>query len=120
MSVERRRYTRIVFDAPAEIKTDVGLLEVQVLDVSLKGALIRLPALGMLGVGAHCEFSVPLADGTTRIVMSTVVAQVLGMNAGLECRRIDLDSISHLRRLVELNSGDAKLLERELRLLKPE
>jgi hypothetical protein len=33
---------------------------------------------------------------------------------GFECEYIDLDSISNLRRLVELNLGDSVLLERQL------
>jgi hypothetical protein len=33
---------------------------------------------------------------------------------GFECEHIDIDSISNLRRLVELNLGDAELLERQL------
>jgi hypothetical protein len=33
---------------------------------------------------------------------------------GFECEFIDLDSISNLRRLVELNLGDSMLLERQL------
>jgi len=36
---------------------------------------------------------------------------------GLSCREIDLDSITHLRRLVALNLGDEALLDRELGLL---
>ena len=36
---------------------------------------------------------------------------------GFVCRHIDVDSISHLRRLVELNLGDEALLERELAAL---
>ena len=36
---------------------------------------------------------------------------------GMVCRHIDVDSISHLRRLVELNLGDEALLERELAAL---
>jgi hypothetical protein len=36
---------------------------------------------------------------------------------GFVCRHIDLESISHLRRLVELNLGDESLLERELAAL---
>jgi hypothetical protein len=36
---------------------------------------------------------------------------------GFVCQYIDLDSISHLRRLVELNLGDGSLLERELAAL---
>jgi hypothetical protein len=33
---------------------------------------------------------------------------------GLQTEHIDLDSISHLRRLIELNVGDADILNREL------
>ena len=36
---------------------------------------------------------------------------------GLNCKDIDVDSITHLRRLVELNLGDPELLERELSAL---
>jgi hypothetical protein len=36
---------------------------------------------------------------------------------GVRCVEIDLESISHLRRLVELNLGDAELLHRELSAL---
>jgi hypothetical protein len=32
---------------------------------------------------------------------------------GLACREIDLDSVTHLRRLVALNLGDETLAERE-------
>ena len=37
-----------------------------------------------------------------------------GANVGLRCDNIDLDSITHLRRLVELNVGDHNILERDL------
>ena len=33
---------------------------------------------------------------------------------GLSCEKMDIDSVSHLKRLVELNLGDQDLLEREL------
>lgn len=35
------------------------------------------------------------------------------------CEHIDLDSITHLKRLVELNLGDPELLHRELSALLP-
>jgi hypothetical protein len=38
---------------------------------------------------------------------------VEGPQVGLRCASIDLDSITHLRRLVELNSGDPAILDRE-------
>jgi hypothetical protein len=36
---------------------------------------------------------------------------------GLHCRHIDIESLAHLRRLIELNLGDPALLERELAAL---
>ena len=38
---------------------------------------------------------------------------------GLFCHHIDIDSITHLRRLIELNLGDETLLQRELAELLP-
>jgi hypothetical protein len=48
------------------------------------------------------------------ITMETRVVHREGDDAGLRCLSIDLDSVTHLRRLVELNLGDPALLDREL------
>jgi len=42
------------------------------------------------------------------------VAHVEGGRVGLRRTHIDIESVTHLRRLVELNLGDPALLEREL------
>ena len=36
---------------------------------------------------------------------------------GIVCEHIDVDSASHLRRIVELNTGNEHLLEREIEAL---
>ena len=46
--------------------------------------------------------------------MTAGIAHVDGNRAGLLCRSIDLDSVTHLRRLIELQLGDPALLERDL------
>jgi len=114
---ERRQYARIAFHAPAELVFSAGKLEVVVLDLSLKGALIRLPADAALQAGAICQLHVRLDEMSDQISMEVRVTHVGGGNAGLLCRIIDLDSVTHLRRLVELNLGDPLLLERELSAL---
>lgn len=119
MTTERRQHTRIAFDAPAELTTDLGVLSVMVMDLSLKGALVTLPLQGTLGVGTYCGLKIALAGAGAgeRISMMARVAQIQGKYAGLKIRSIDLDSVSHLRRLIELNAGDPTLLDRELRSL---
>ena len=93
-------------------------MQVQVLDLSLKGALLKLPegATG-LQTGSPCLLKVHLAGLEQPIAMAGEIGHVQGGHAGLVCRSIDLESITHLRRLIEMNLGDASLLDRDLRAL---
>ncbi|MEI8326172.1 MAG: PilZ domain-containing protein, partial [Betaproteobacteria bacterium] len=56
----------------------------------------------------------PLNETGDKIIMKGVVAHLDGPRIGLECQHIDVDSLTNLRRLVELNLGDASLVDREL------
>ena len=57
------------------------------------------------------------AAGEAVIRMEGEIAHRDGTQVGMRCTGIDLDSIAHLRRLVELNLGDEELLHRELSAL---
>ena len=92
-------------------------LHATVLDLSLKGALLRLPAEALPESGAPCLLKVRLGDSATSIAMAGEVAHTEGDHAGVICRSIDLESITHLRRLIQMNMGDAALLDRELKAL---
>ena len=114
---DRRQYSRIAFHAPAQLVLAGATLDVVVLDISLKGALIGLPAQTVLPDGASGQLQIKLDAVDGLISMDTRVTHVGGGNAGLLCLVIDIDSVTHLRRLVELNLGDPLLLERELSAL---
>ncbi len=117
MTDERRLHSRIAFHSPAQLVFTDSTIEVVVLDISLKGALIRLPADTPIEDGAICMLHVHLSGTDDQISMEARVAHVEGRYAGLLCITIDLDNVTHLRRLVELNLGDSALLERELSAL---
>ena len=117
MSNNRRQFSRIAFHAPAELVTSQQRHEVVALDLSLKGALVRLPIGHKVADGENCTPRVRLGDLDASIRMQGVITHVEGLYIGLACRNIDLDSVTHLRRLVELNLGDPQLLERELSAL---
>ena len=55
-----------------------------------------------------------LGKGGEHISMEGKVIHQDGQHIGIECERIDVESMINLRRLVELNMGDENLLEREL------
>ena len=119
MSDERRHHARIAFQAPARLVLGERSLEVVVLDLSLKGALILLPASTTISAGASGMLNVRLSESeaSDQISMQIRVAHVEGPQVGVLCISIDIDSVTHLRRLVELNLGDPALLERELSAL---
>lgn len=114
MPHERRHFVRVGFDAPALLTTAAHAYSVHVQDLSLKGALLMAPAEASLEVGALCQLTIPLAETSSHIAMTAEVAHMQGLHAGLLCRGIDLDSVTHLRRLIELQLGDPALLERDL------
>ena len=131
MTDERRQYSRIAFHAPAQLIFSDTQYDVVVLDLSLKGALLKLsgdillnfssliPRASdiLLKLDSHCVLRVTLSDMDDQINMQARVAHIEGKNVGIICLNIDLDSVTHLRRLVELNIGDPELLERELSAL---
>ena len=117
----RRQFTRVAFDADAEVFTATHTLNVQVTDISLKGALVDIPPNTdwQASMGDHCEIVIHLdGEQSSNIYMHTRVAYVRNnTNIGLVCEHIDIQSIGHLRRLIELNMGDPSLLDRELKAL---
>lgn len=117
MNTNRRQFSRIAFHAPAELVTGHGQSDVVVLDLSLKGALVRLPVGHRLAMGENCSLRVRLGELDASIRMQGTIAHVAGLYIGLASRNLDLDSATHLRRLVELNLADPALLERELSAL---
>lgn len=117
MSRNRRQFSRIHFQAEAVLFFPGGHLEVEVLDLSLKGALIKPKAEHFVTMGTNCTLKIHLDESGTTIRMEATVVHHQGERYGLACRELDLDSVTHLRRLVALNLGDADLLEREVALL---
>ncbi len=113
---ERRHFWRAVFHSAVRLTTHGGLAYAQLLDISLRGALVEVAAGWNGKKGDDCLLQLDLAVGTA-ISMWATVSHVDGHHIGLRCSSIDLDSITHLRRLVELNAGDPALLERELTAL---
>jgi len=113
---ERRRFTRFSFDAPAQLQQGEHQWAVSVDDISLKGVLLSRPADWEAQPSAAYQLRILLND-ETQVAMEVELVREAAAQLAFACRQIDLDSISHLRRLVELNLGDETLLERELAAL---
>jgi len=113
---DRRRFQRFAFDAATELSQGSQRWAVRLLDLSLKGLLVQRPAEWDADIAQPFEARVKLAEDA-EMRMQVEITHQDGDQIGLFCRHIDVESISHLRRLVELNLGDGALLERELAAL---
>lgn len=114
---ERRRFQRVLFDSPARISDNGVEFITSLVDISLNGALLIRPDDWRTENDADVGLTVLLDDREARIRMQAVVAHQEQDTLGLRCVSIDMESIGHLRRLVELNLGDAELLHRDLESL---
>jgi pSer/pThr/pTyr-binding forkhead associated (FHA) protein len=115
---EQRKFSRIPFDVGISLRLDDKHWESSLADISLHGALIHTPADFEPTEDAQYRLDIHL-EGGPDIVMDVHIAHQESGVTGLRCDDIDVDSITHLRRLVELNLGDLELLERELSALAP-
>ena len=113
----RRKFSRILFAASAHLTQTGQSWRTKILDLSLNGALVALPSgyTGQLNTILTLEFVLP--DSGIELTMDAEIIHKTPEHLGLKCTHIDVDSITHLRRLIELNMGDAALLNRELNAL---
>jgi hypothetical protein len=112
---EKRHFSRVPFFADARLESGGASHSCRLLDIALKGALLETDLPENYPIGASCRLVLPLdAQEAQRIVMEGNVVHREAQHIGIECRHIDVDSLSHLRRLVEFNLGSDDFLEREL------
>ena len=112
---ERRMFSRILFATDAHLAQGETKWETTILDLSLNGALVEEPVhFSNSGEAITLSFTLPESD--IEISIDTELVHQKNTQLGLKCNFIDVDSISHLKRMVELNLGDASLLNRELML----
>jgi len=118
---ERRQYQRVSFDSTARLTSAEQAFSCQVVDLSIHGVLIRPHGVIRAEIGSTFELYIPLSESDSPeeqgIKMSLTLAHSTPESLGFTCTTIDLDSITHLRKIIELNSGHPDMLERELELL---
>jgi hypothetical protein len=111
---ERRRFTRVQFDSRCRLYRDGRAHDARLVDVSMRGLLIERPDGWRGRRGDEQEVEVRLAEAGPAIRAVARVAHVQPDAVGFEVLTMDLDSATHLRRLLELNTGDPQRVHREL------
>jgi hypothetical protein len=110
----RRQFTRILFSINAILEVEQQNYPVTIHDISLNGALVTMPNTVQSLKGKLGLLHFDLANGESIVEMHIAVVHEVNEEVGLQCNAIDIDSVTHLRRLVELNLGDEGQLHKEL------
>ncbi|REL27879.1 PilZ domain-containing protein [Thalassotalea euphylliae] len=114
----RRQFTRILFSIKATLYIEEQLQEiaypVSIHDISLNGALVTAPKCNTPLKAKLGRLVFNLGDSDALVEMHIGVVHQEPDVIGLQCNAIDIDSVTYLRRLVELNLGDQSQLEKEL------
>ena len=113
MTDERRHYQRVTFDAEVVMESEGATWLCHLVDISLKGLLVVFPDKIEAKLGGVYQMEFRLGVDAA-INMNVKVVHLEDHLVGLEWSDIDLESLTHLRRLLELNLSDPDEMHREL------
>lgn len=110
---ERRQFSRIEFNADVTLTQEGETLCAQLEDISLNGVLLSTTVDHHLRDDVPCMLDISLTGDVT-ITMQVTLVHSSPRFLGLHCTSIDMESVIHLRRLVEINLVDPRASERVL------
>lgn len=110
---ERRQYSRVPFAATTCIMQGDRSFITELIDISLNGLLIATPSNYHLRSDMPCSVKIQLSENAA-ITMQVTLVHSSHQALGFHCTSIDMDSITHLRRLIEANIEDPNASERVL------
>lgn len=103
---EKRRFLRIPLEGEARLAFSGRSQPVELVDLSLRGALVEAERILPAQVNSDCELTLVLDESGPSIPIECRVTHHEGRRVGIEFVRVDVDAMQHIRRLLELNAGD--------------
>ncbi|CAH1542808.1 MULTISPECIES: PilZ domain-containing protein [Vibrio] len=114
---ERRRFSRIIYQVSALVEQSDLALQATIQDLSLHGLLLRAENANSLESSLPVEVAFSFAQSEQVMQLTADIIAVASNEIRLKIINIDIDSISQLKRFIELNVGNNELLNRELEYL---
>jgi len=110
---EQRNYRRINFRTEADVTLKDSIYRCDLVDLALQGALFRSERELSLPLGSQVPLSIYLPETSIRMEFIGELIHQNGQFYGFIFTSEEAESMAHLRRLLELNVGDAALIEKE-------
>jgi|GEM_PF-3284300 len=113
----KRRFTRVECKMKALVQLDnVMIVEANILNISLKGAFFELSDYRLFQVGDKWQLKFILPNSDIRLQFKTEVVHSQKKLVGVKFVYIDIDTMIHLRSLIEGRTSNPVQVEREIEL----
>lgn len=109
-----RHFRRIPFEAEVTLKAEQETYAGQLLDVALKGAMIGTDTPLPFALGAQCSLCIVLPGTPISLEFQAELVHSEEHCYGFKFISENLETLTHLRKLIELNTGDAEATRSEL------
>ncbi len=118
--MDKRRFSRVDYQTSAMVRTEDGReIRGQVENLSLKGLFVVSPA--EISEGLHVEIHLALSGNGAALVLHVkgrvVRVDPRGFAIDLVLRGIDVDTLTHLRHIIDYNLGREVALDELVRYL---
>ncbi|WP_199453267.1 PilZ domain-containing protein [Vibrio owensii] len=111
---ERRRFSRIIYQVSALLEQGDLALQATIQDLSLHGLLLKAENASSLEPSRKVDVSFSFTQSEQVMQLTANIISIIDNKIRLKINNIDIDSISQLKRFIELNVGNNELLNREL------
>ncbi len=113
---DRRQFKRLPFESNIQLFSGTSAWTCEMVDISLKGVLFTKPLEWEGKLKDIYRLSISLSNSPT-ISMSIIIAHIDDNSIGAKWNKIDVDSFSSLKRLLELNTIERNRIAKELGFL---
>lgn len=112
--MHNRQFRRIPFEAEATLKVDQDILSCELLDIAMKGAMVGTETPLPFAIGTKCSLCISLPGTVISLKFLAEMTHSEQNRYGFKFISEDLETLTHLRKLIELNTGDAEATRSEL------
>ena len=112
--MNNRHFRRIPFQAEVTLSSDQDVWTGELLDVAMKGAMVGTDAPLPLSLGAKYNLCISLPGTPISLDFQAELVHSEESCYGFKFISENLETLTHLRKLIELNTGDAEATRSEL------
>lgn len=113
--MEKEEFVRVTYHAPVTLLQGDDLsFSGHIQDISIHGLMIACQPPQSLDINKVVEVVLILPDTDIEIDLSTKVKDIASDYIKLDVDHVDIESLAHYKRLVELNMGDDKQFHEDL------